>query len=62
MKTQATRLVTVRSACELMQIGRTTLYQLCNCKAIQSIRIGSRGIRIPMTEIDRFIQERLSSQ
>jgi len=53
-------LITVREACKRLGVGRTTLYQLCRAGAIRSVRVGSRGIRIPVRELDRFVEERLA--
>lgn len=52
-----TRLLTVKQACESAAISRTTLYELCRANVIRSVRIGSRGIRIPVVELERFIRE-----
>lgn len=58
----AVTLLTIRDACEQLQIGRTLLYQLCLAGAIRTVRVGSRGIRIPVAELDRFVAERLIEQ
>lgn len=52
-------LLTVRDACELASISRTTLYELIRANRIGTLKIGSRGIRIPVAELERFIQEGL---
>ena len=63
MKTETqvktTQLLTIRQACEEMQVGRTMLYGLCKAGAIRSVKIGNRGVRIPVVEIERYIRERM---
>jgi excisionase family DNA binding protein len=51
------RLLTVKQACNQLQISRTHLYGLCKAGTIQAMKIGPRGVRIPSEEIDRFIRE-----
>jgi excisionase family DNA binding protein len=52
-------LLKVPEACAAMGIGRTILYGLCKVGTIRSVRIGTRGVRIPVSEVQRFIQERM---
>ena len=43
-----------------LAIGRTRLYELLASGEIRAVKIGSRGIRIPASEIDRFVAKRLA--
>lgn len=52
-------LLTVKEACAVASISRTTLYELIRANRIRTLKIGSRGIRIPVAELERFIQEGL---
>lgn len=54
--------VTAKNACERLGICRTSLYGLCKAGQIRTIKIGKRGIRIPVAEIERFINEQLSDE
>jgi len=53
-------LLTVNQACGQFQISRPTLYQLIHTGELRSVLIG-RARRIPATEIDRFIEARLTA-
>jgi len=54
-------LLTIKKACEELQIGRTRLYGLCRAGTIRTVKIGRRGVRIPASEIERFIREQIES-
>jgi excisionase family DNA binding protein len=45
----------IGEACALMGIGRSTCYALMRSGALKVVYIGPRGIRIPQSEIERFI-------
>jgi len=47
--------LTVRQACERLQICRTTLYGLIRAGRIRTVAIGKRGVRVPASEIERFV-------
>lgn len=49
------RLLTVREACDELRISRPTLGALRRSGRIQTTRIGSRGVRVASSEIERFI-------
>jgi excisionase family DNA binding protein len=55
-------LVTQKEACERLSVGMTTLSELTRSGAIRTVKIGPRGIRVPESEIDRFVRERLEGQ
>lgn len=57
--THITRLLTVRQACEHAACSRTALNSLIRAGRIRTVRIGTRGIRIPIAELDRFVAEQL---
>lgn len=48
---------TTAEVCVALGISRTTLYELVCAGQIRTFRIGSRGIRIPASEISRFVSE-----
>jgi excisionase family DNA binding protein len=49
------RLLTVAEACAELRVSRPTLSELRRSGRIQTVRVGSRGIRVPVTELDRYI-------
>ncbi len=50
-------LLTVREACEALSIGRTKLNELLRSNRLKGVKIGERGIRVPSSEIERFVAE-----
>lgn len=50
---------TIKQTCERLAIGRSHLWCLIRSGKIGTVRIGKRGVRIPESEIDRFILEGL---
>lgn len=52
-------LITIKETCETTGISRTTLYELIRANRIKTVKIGSRGKRIPVAEVERFIREGL---
>jgi excisionase family DNA binding protein len=52
-------LCTVKQTCKRLAIGRSHLWHLIRAGKLHTVRIGKRGIRIPESEIDRFIREAL---
>jgi excisionase family DNA binding protein len=52
-------LLRVSDACKALACGRTRLHELIKCGKIRAVKIGQRGIRIPVTEIERFIREQM---
>ena len=53
------KLLTIKEVCSRLSISRSMLYELIRSNKIRTIRIGKRGIRLPESEIERFIDERL---
>ena len=53
------RLITVRDACIEAACSRTALYELIRAGRIRTVKIGPRGIRVPVAELERFIAEQL---
>jgi excisionase family DNA binding protein len=49
------RLLTVEETCRELHISRPTLNELRRTGRIQTVRIGSRGVRVPVAEVDRYI-------
>lgn len=56
-----TLLLTVREAQGYLSLGRTQLHGLCKAGTIRVVKIGKRGIRVPLSEIERFVAERLGA-
>ncbi|MGI8830045.1 MAG: helix-turn-helix domain-containing protein [Candidatus Limnocylindria bacterium] len=56
--TPTRRLLTVKDAAAELSIGRSTLYELIAAGELRPVRIG-RALRIPTSELDRFVAERL---
>lgn len=52
-------LLTLKRACEELQVGRTRLWELCKEGSLKTVKIGERGVRIPREEIARYIREQL---
>lgn len=49
------KMVTIKQTCLLLAIGRSQVWCLVNEGRIRTVRIGKRGVRVPLTEIARFI-------
>ncbi len=56
------RLLKIPEAAAELSIGRSRLYELLQAGEIKAVKIGSRGVRVPSSEIDRFIAERLADK
>lgn len=52
-----TTLYTVREAAKLLTLKESTLYRWILDKKIHPIRVGTRAVRIPRTEIQRILGE-----
>jgi excisionase family DNA binding protein len=52
-------LMTASQTCRETNIGRTQLYCLIRSGKLRTVKIGTRGIRIPRTEVERFIREQM---
>lgn len=52
-------LYSIKQTCERFAIGRSHLWCLVRSGKIRTVRIGKRGIRVPESEIDRFIRDGL---
>ena len=44
-------LLTVDQACAAASIGRTQFYKFINAGLIQTVKIGSKGVRVPASEV-----------
>jgi excisionase family DNA binding protein len=51
------RLLTIREVMARLNIKRDRAYDLVRSGALAHVRVGPRGIRVPETEVDRFIRE-----
>lgn len=56
------RLLKIPEAAAELAIGRSQLYELISAGEIRAVKIGSRGVRIPAAELDRFVAERLAEK
>ncbi|MGI8657235.1 MAG: helix-turn-helix transcriptional regulator [Candidatus Limnocylindria bacterium] len=54
------RLLKIPEAAAELSIGRSHLYELIAGGHVKAVRIGERGVRIPASELDRFVAERLA--
>ncbi len=50
-------ILTVAEVAELLRLGRTSAYELCQQPDFPALRIG-RGIRIPRAALDRWLMGR----
>ena len=55
------RLLKIDEAAEQLAISRSQIYRLIDDGSIKTVRIGTRGQRIPDSEIDRLIESRLGA-
>lgn len=56
------RLLRIPEAAAELSIGRSRLYELIAAGELRAVKIGSRGVRIPDAELDRFVRERMADQ
>lgn len=54
------RLLRIPEAAAELSIGRSRLYELLQAGEIKTVKIGTRGVRVPSSEIDRFVAERMA--
>jgi excisionase family DNA binding protein len=55
------RLLRIPEAAAELSIGRSRLYELIAAGELQAVKIGERGVRVPQSELDRFVAERLTN-
>ncbi len=53
-------LVTITEGCDSLGVKRTTMYEFIRAGRIRTVKVGSRGIRIPVSELERFVAEGLA--
>jgi excisionase family DNA binding protein len=53
-------LVSIADACEMIGVKRTSMYEFIRAGKIRVVKIGSRGVRVPVSELERFVAEGLS--
>lgn len=51
------QLLSVKQACDQLAISRSQLWCLIRAGRIRTVPIGTRGIRIAQSELDRFTRE-----
>lgn len=56
------RLLKIPEAAAELAIGRSQLYELIAAGEIKAVKIGSRGVRVPSVELDRFVAARLGEK
>ncbi|MBX7133053.1 MAG: helix-turn-helix domain-containing protein [Fimbriimonadaceae bacterium] len=61
ISSQAPILLTVRESASVLGISRTTLYLLINQGRLRVVRIGSRGVRIPVSELEKFVDDQVEN-
>jgi excisionase family DNA binding protein len=61
LQPQGKMLVTIQEAAELLGLGQTKVYELVRKRELPAIKIDS-STRIPVREIDRWIQDKLDEQ
>ena len=54
------RLLKIPEAAAELSIGRSRLYELLAAGELRAVKIGERGVRVPDSEIDRFIRDRMA--
>lgn len=52
-------LISIKQGCDILCVSRTKLYELIRTGQIRIVKIGKRGIRIPISEMERFVQSQL---
>ena len=50
-------MLTVKEACRLLGVSRTTMWSYAKKGHIKVVRIGTRGVRIPRQEVTKFVYE-----
>jgi len=56
------RLLRIPEAAAELSIGRSRLYELIAAGELRAVKIGSRGVRVPAAELDRFVADRLERE
>jgi excisionase family DNA binding protein len=54
------RLLRIPEAAAELSIGRSRLYELIAAGELRAVKIGERGVRVPASELERFVAERLA--
>ena len=54
------RLLKIPAAAAELSISRSLLYEMLASGELRSVTVGTRGVRIPDTELDRFVAQRLA--
>ena len=54
------RLLRINETAEALGVGRSKIYEWISAGHLRAVEIGLRGKRVPSSEIDRFIEERLT--
>ena len=50
-------LLTKKEACEILAVSIPTLDKLCSQKKLQRVKISSRGVRISVDSVQKFLDE-----
>lgn len=56
------KLLTIKGAAHEMSISQSQLYVLIKAGEIKSIPVGTHGRRVPMSEIDAYIERKLAEE
>jgi excisionase family DNA binding protein len=54
------RLWKIPEAAAELRIGKTRMYELIAAGELRAVKIGQRGVRVPDSELDRFVADRLA--
>jgi len=55
------KLLKIPEAAAELNVSRSLLYEMLAAGELRAVTVGTRGVRIPATEIDRFVTERLEA-
>ena len=53
------RLLKISATADALGVGRSKVYEWISAGDLRAVEIGLRGKRVPASEIDRFIEERI---
>lgn len=54
------RLLRINETAEVLGVGRSKVYEWIAGNELRAVEIGLRGKRVPSSEIDRFIRDRMT--
>lgn len=54
------RLLRISETAEALGVGRSKVYEWISAGDLRAVEIGIRGKRVPSSEIDRFVRDRMA--